>query len=304
MHRHRRRPARAAPRRSTSSSRPAPTKSCSPTPSTRSSARWRSTSSPTRRCARASTSRPSRANSYRYPLDAGRAATKQPLVMGVGPARSVAHAAGANPRRRRHRRQSPRARGGAGAAWPADPRGALRRGGAQGDAAATTSPSSSWTCRCRGWTASQTVQLLRQRERTRYTPVIFITAFGDISHAARGYGLGAFDFITKPFDSEVVRARVGALTHAVAARAAARDAGGGAAAAGGGVGARARGARRGRRRQPHEGRVPRRRVARAAHAAQRHPRLGRAVGVGRAARRARGARRSRPSRATRACRRG
>ena len=57
-----------------------------------------------------------------------------------------------------------------------------------------------------------TVQLLRQRERTRYTPVIFITAFGDISHAARGYGLGAFDFITKPFDSDVVRARVGALT--------------------------------------------------------------------------------------------
>jgi signal transduction histidine kinase len=57
-----------------------------------------------------------------------------------------------------------------------------------------------------------TVQLLRQRERTRYTPVIFVTAFGEISHQARGYGLGAFDFITKPFDSDVVRARVGALT--------------------------------------------------------------------------------------------
>jgi signal transduction histidine kinase len=57
-----------------------------------------------------------------------------------------------------------------------------------------------------------TVQLLRQRDRTRYTPVIFITAFGDIAHAARGYGLGAFDFITKPFDSDVIRARVGALT--------------------------------------------------------------------------------------------
>jgi signal transduction histidine kinase len=56
-----------------------------------------------------------------------------------------------------------------------------------------------------------TVQLLRQRERTYYTPVIFITAFGDISGAARGYALGAFDFITKPFDSDVMRARVGAL---------------------------------------------------------------------------------------------
>ncbi|HEX4460679.1 MAG TPA: response regulator, partial [Polyangia bacterium] len=31
------------------------------------------------------------------------------------------------------------------------------------------------------------VELLRQRERTRFTPVIFITAFGDISASARGY---------------------------------------------------------------------------------------------------------------------
>src|SRR5262245_18311385 len=56
-----------------------------------------------------------------------------------------------------------------------------------------------------------TVHLLRQRERTRYTPVIFVTAFGEIAQAARGYELGAFDFITKPFDAEVLRARVGAL---------------------------------------------------------------------------------------------
>ncbi len=57
-----------------------------------------------------------------------------------------------------------------------------------------------------------TVQLLRERVRTRYTPVIFITAFGEISHAARGYRLGALDFITKPFDADVMRSRVGALT--------------------------------------------------------------------------------------------
>src|ERR1700748_1880273 len=47
-----------------------------------------------------------------------------------------------------------------------------------------------------------TVELLRQRERTRLTPVIFITAFGDISASARGYSLGAFDFIAKPFDPD------------------------------------------------------------------------------------------------------
>jgi signal transduction histidine kinase len=56
-----------------------------------------------------------------------------------------------------------------------------------------------------------TVELLRQRERTRFTPVIFVTAFGDIPTAARGYSLGAFDFITKPFDGDVLRARVSAL---------------------------------------------------------------------------------------------
>jgi signal transduction histidine kinase len=56
-----------------------------------------------------------------------------------------------------------------------------------------------------------TVELMRQRDRTRFTPVIFITAFSDISAAARGYALGAFDFIHKPFDGDVLRARVGAL---------------------------------------------------------------------------------------------
>ncbi len=57
----------------------------------------------------------------------------------------------------------------------------------------------------------QTVEMLRQRERTRYTPVLFVTAYSDIRHVARGYELGAFDFITKPFDADIVRARVGAL---------------------------------------------------------------------------------------------
>ena len=63
-----------------------------------------------------------------------------------------------------------------------------------------------------GMDGFQTVQLLRQRERTRYTPVIFVTAFGDLAPVARGYGLGAIDFLTKPYDAGVVRARVGALT--------------------------------------------------------------------------------------------
>src|SRR5262245_47946214 len=50
-----------------------------------------------------------------------------------------------------------------------------------------------------------TVHLLRRRERTRYTPVIFVTAHGEVAPATRGYELGAFDFITKPFDAGVLR---------------------------------------------------------------------------------------------------
>ena len=57
-----------------------------------------------------------------------------------------------------------------------------------------------------------TGQLLREQERTRYTPVIFVTGSGDLSPAAHGYRLGTFDFVTSPFDSDVVRARVGVLT--------------------------------------------------------------------------------------------
>jgi signal transduction histidine kinase len=62
-----------------------------------------------------------------------------------------------------------------------------------------------------GMDGFETVQILRQRERTRVTPVIFVTAFGDITPATRGYSLGAFDFMTKPLDPDVLRARVGAL---------------------------------------------------------------------------------------------
>ena len=57
---------------------------------------------------------------------------------------------------------------------------------------------------------------------------------------------------------------------------------------------------RGRAGQPAEGRVPRDALARAAHAAQRDPRLGAPAAHGRARRRERGAARSRSSSATRA----
>lgn len=58
----------------------------------------------------------------------------------------------------------------------------------------------------------QTTQLIRQRDRTRFTPIIFVTAiFTDPSSARRAYELGALDFVTKPFDEAILRAKVAAL---------------------------------------------------------------------------------------------
>ncbi|ABM60999.1 PP2C family protein-serine/threonine phosphatase [Halorhodospira halophila] len=51
---------------------------------------------------------------------------------------------------------------------------------------------------------------LQGEPRTRGVPVIFISARGDWEDEADGLARGAVDYITKPFNSAVVRARVGA----------------------------------------------------------------------------------------------
>ena len=56
----------------------------------------------------------------------------------------------------------------------------------------------------------QTAELIKQRERTRHVPIIFLTAISkDAEHVFRGYESGAVDYITKPFDPMVLRAKVG-----------------------------------------------------------------------------------------------
>jgi len=51
---------------------------------------------------------------------------------------------------------------------------------------------------------------IRLRERSRDTPIIFLTAAGDGPHQTlRGYAAGAADYLTKPFDPWVLRAKVG-----------------------------------------------------------------------------------------------
>jgi signal transduction histidine kinase len=58
----------------------------------------------------------------------------------------------------------------------------------------------------------ETTALLRQRERSKDVPVIFVTAVYDQpEHTRRGYALGAVDYISKPFDADILRAKVRAL---------------------------------------------------------------------------------------------
>ncbi|HUK15052.1 MAG TPA: response regulator [Bryobacteraceae bacterium] len=55
----------------------------------------------------------------------------------------------------------------------------------------------------------ETATFIRQRERSRHTPIIFLTALGrSDEHIRRGYDLGAVDYITKPFVPEFLRAKV------------------------------------------------------------------------------------------------
>src|SRR5215831_18981859 len=54
----------------------------------------------------------------------------------------------------------------------------------------------------------ETAALIRQRARSEHTPIIFITAFADEIHAARGYSLEAVDFILAPVIPEILRTKV------------------------------------------------------------------------------------------------
>src|SRR5689334_13749333 len=55
----------------------------------------------------------------------------------------------------------------------------------------------------------ETANHIKQRERTRHVPIIFLTAADrDAQLALRGYAAGAVDYLTKPFDPWVLRAKV------------------------------------------------------------------------------------------------
>jgi CheY-like chemotaxis protein len=60
-----------------------------------------------------------------------------------------------------------------------------------------------------GMDGFETATHIKRRARTHDVPIIFLTAAGiEPDHAFRGYAAGAVDYITKPFDPWVLRAKV------------------------------------------------------------------------------------------------
>jgi hypothetical protein len=55
----------------------------------------------------------------------------------------------------------------------------------------------------------ETAALIRQREQSSHTPIIFVTAINATeTHVSRGYSLGAVDYIFSPIIPEILRAKV------------------------------------------------------------------------------------------------
>ena len=60
-----------------------------------------------------------------------------------------------------------------------------------------------------GMDGFETAAHIKRRERTRDIPIIFLTAINrEPQHAFRGYSAGAVDYLSKPFDPWVLRAKV------------------------------------------------------------------------------------------------
>ena len=70
-----------------------------------------------------------------------------------------------------------------------------------------------------GLSGYETARLIRERERSRYTPIIFLTARdADPREALEGYALGAVDFIFKPVLDEIVRYKTSVFVELYKAR--------------------------------------------------------------------------------------
>jgi CheY-like chemotaxis protein len=60
-----------------------------------------------------------------------------------------------------------------------------------------------------GMDGFETASHIKRRDRTRDIPILFLTAIdGEAHQAFRGYAAGAVDYLSKPFDPWVLRAKV------------------------------------------------------------------------------------------------
>ncbi len=50
--------------------------------------------------------------------------------------------------------------------------------------------------------------LIRQRDRSKDTPILFLTAYRNDEHLDRGYNMGAVDYLLKPIVPEILRSKV------------------------------------------------------------------------------------------------
>src|ERR1700683_2247557 len=66
----------------------------------------------------------------------------------------------------------------------------------------------------------ETANLLRRHKNGRHTPIIFITSYADEMQTARGYELGAVDYILSPIIAPVLRTKVRVFVDLYEARAA------------------------------------------------------------------------------------
>jgi PAS domain S-box-containing protein len=65
----------------------------------------------------------------------------------------------------------------------------------------------------------ETAELIKGRARTRDIPIVFLTAARDeVGDIIRGYGIGAVDYVLKPFDAELLRSKVAVFAELEASR--------------------------------------------------------------------------------------
>ncbi|MFN2565342.1 MAG: two-component system response regulator, partial [Gemmatimonadaceae bacterium] len=60
-----------------------------------------------------------------------------------------------------------------------------------------------------GMNGFETARVIKSRERTKYVPIIFLTAISkEQEYVFRGYAVGAVDYLFKPFNPDILRSKV------------------------------------------------------------------------------------------------